>query len=63
MKTRIYIVRNKEADSTHLVRAQSVGEAIRHMVKNFITAEVAGQDDIIKATKANVSVEDVKEDK
>jgi hypothetical protein len=60
--TRIYVVTqstgegNGAADSQHLVRAGSQAQAIRHVVSDQFSAEVASQDDLVTLLGKGVKV-------
>lgn len=64
MQTRIYKVKHSlnGASAESLVRAGTPAQAIRHVVKNSVTAEVAGQDDIVKMVSAGSKVEEAATD-
>lgn len=61
-KTRIYIVKHhRDGGGKHLVRASSQAQALRHIVEEAYTCEVASQDDLVKAVAEGVKVVDAKE--
>ena len=59
MKTRIYIVDQKDA-AARLVRATNKVQARNHAARDTFTVALATQDDLIAAVGAGVKVEDAK---
>lgn len=60
MATRIYKVTSQSG--TYLVRASTRNQAIAHIAKDEITANVATQDDIVSLMQDGRKVIEVKED-
>ena len=60
MNVRIYIVTEKDDEIAikHLVRASNPAAAIRHVVRQIFSAEVAGVDDALELQAKGVKVEE-----
>lgn len=57
MKTRIYVVKEKDSETVRLVEAASQGQAIRHVTTGLYEATVATPKDVAKAVGSGVTVE------
>lgn len=57
MKPKIYIVKNGSG-AARLVRAGNRIQAIRHVAADTISAEIAGQEQLIAAIQKGIAVED-----
>lgn len=68
MATRIYAVGPKKGsgaqpvESVRLVRASTQAQAVRHVVRNTFTAEVATQEQLVDLMTVGVRVEDAGEE-
>lgn len=58
--TRIYLV--TLPTGTRLVEASNKSQAVNHVAKNTITAEVASQSALVKMIRDGVEVEKIKEE-
>ena len=58
MTTRIYYVHPKlPGDGARLVRATNAAQALRHVVRDTLTVELATQNDLVRLLGAGVKVE------
>lgn len=58
--SRIYSVKIKDAKDVLLVSADTRAGALRHAAEKTMVAEVASQEDMYKAAKAGLEIEDAK---
>lgn len=57
MTTRIYYVHPKlPGDGARLVRATNAAQALRHVVRDTLTVELATQEDLVRLLGAGVKV-------
>ncbi len=56
--TRIYKIHHTATDSTRLVRANNVAQAVRHVANDSFISAVAGQDDLVHLISKGVKVEE-----
>lgn len=60
MSVRIYHVHSKlPGDGARLVRAANAAQALRHVVRDTLTVELATQDDLVRLLGRGVKVEAV----
>lgn len=55
--TRIYLVTQKAATTTRLVRATNQAQALRHAVQSVFDVSVASQDDLVSLIASGTVVE------